>query len=302
MNAGILTQRYSPPSLPYGLLGRGDPVPMPSLTLHPEALDWQSRVIANRGTVSQQTLIAVSQFCVRIDAAGIRDRFYRLNLFCGDQLVAALVPLYLAESPWSRVRGNLTDINFNFVSGDFKNIGIGSGLDGNGSNKGLFTGILGTSLSGDNTHLGCGLADNRAAAQNRYVMGVGSGTQAHAILAISANVGPYCATLGSHAFNSTANFGDYVVASRLATGNIVAAWPSFYRNGIVSGTAATSADNFSSANRDHAVFGGNLGVGAPANHAPVRLNWYSIGLTMTQAQVTAFNNAVTNFSLELNRA
>jgi hypothetical protein len=37
----------------------------------------------------------VSKFCSAIASAGIRDRFYRLNLFCGSNLNAALVPLYL---------------------------------------------------------------------------------------------------------------------------------------------------------------------------------------------------------------
>lgn len=56
---------------------------------HPEAQDWRNRVITNGGTVSGSTLTAVSNFCRSIDAAGLRDRFYRLNLFCGTGLSAA---------------------------------------------------------------------------------------------------------------------------------------------------------------------------------------------------------------------
>ncbi len=61
---------------------------------HSEAAAWRSAVIANGGSVSTSTVRAVSNFCAAIDAAGIRDRFVRLNLFCGDNLNAALVPLY----------------------------------------------------------------------------------------------------------------------------------------------------------------------------------------------------------------
>ena len=68
--------------------------PTASRRLNPEAQDWINRVYANGGTVSQSTASAVSTMCDAIDAAGIRDRFYRLNLFCGDNLNAALVPLY----------------------------------------------------------------------------------------------------------------------------------------------------------------------------------------------------------------
>ena len=59
-----------------------------------DAADWIRRVEANGGTVSTSTANAVTDFCNAIDAAGIRDRFYRLNLFCGTGLNAALVPLF----------------------------------------------------------------------------------------------------------------------------------------------------------------------------------------------------------------
>jgi len=59
-----------------------------------DAQDWVNRVYANGGTVSAATANAVNDFANAIDAAGIRDRFYRLNLFCGTGLNACLVPLY----------------------------------------------------------------------------------------------------------------------------------------------------------------------------------------------------------------
>jgi hypothetical protein len=65
----------------------------PRATVHPEAAAWAARVVANGGTVGN-SLAAVSKFCAAIASAGIRDRFYRLNLFCGSNLNAALVPLY----------------------------------------------------------------------------------------------------------------------------------------------------------------------------------------------------------------
>ena len=64
------------------------------VSLHPEAVAWRDAVVDNGGSVSGATLAAVSDFCNAIDAAGIRDRFYRLNLFAGTGLNAALVPLY----------------------------------------------------------------------------------------------------------------------------------------------------------------------------------------------------------------
>jgi hypothetical protein len=60
-----------------------------------DAQDWVNRVYANGGTVSSATAAAVNTFCDAIDAASLRAAMYRTNLFCGGNLNAALVPLYL---------------------------------------------------------------------------------------------------------------------------------------------------------------------------------------------------------------
>jgi hypothetical protein len=118
VNNGILTYGYSPISLPNGLLGIPRPIPLPEQFFHPEAQVWRARVLANGGTFKASTLAAVSRFCFAIDAAGIRDRFYRLNLFCGDNLQACLVPLYRGPTSGGTQYGTPTDINVNFVNAD----------------------------------------------------------------------------------------------------------------------------------------------------------------------------------------
>lgn len=137
-----MTQGPSPIPLPSGLLGRPTPLPLPDQAWHPEALDWMNRVRANGGGVSQSTMAAVNRFCVDIDAASLRDRFYRLNLFCGSNLLACLVPLYRATTPTGAVLGNATDTNNNFVSADYVEYGEPfAGLKGNGTTKYLNTGV-----------------------------------------------------------------------------------------------------------------------------------------------------------------
>jgi len=87
-------------------------------------------------------MAAVSDFCRAIDAAGIRDRFYRLNLFAGTGLNAALVPLYRGPTYGGTDYGNATDTNNGpFVSGDYTETGASGGLLGDGSGKYLDTGL-----------------------------------------------------------------------------------------------------------------------------------------------------------------
>ena len=116
---------------------------VPRATAHPEASAWRSLVVANGGSVSATTLRAVSNFCAAIDAAGIRDRFARVNLFCGDSLNAALVPLYRSFTFGGQSLGNATDTNNAFVGvgTDYAETGAGGGLQGNGTSKRLDTGL-----------------------------------------------------------------------------------------------------------------------------------------------------------------
>ena len=119
--------------------------------VHPEANAWRTAVVANGGSVSASTMKAVSAFCTAIDKAGIRDRFYRLSLFCGTGLNACLVPLYRGPSRTGTQYGNTTDTNTGpFVSGDYTE---SSGLKGNGSSKYLDTGVAMTFLGTNQLHM-----------------------------------------------------------------------------------------------------------------------------------------------------
>jgi hypothetical protein len=111
---------------------------------HPEAIQWVNNAQNNGGNVSFQTLDAVSDFCYSIDYAGIRDRFSRLNLFCGINLAAALVPLYTYFDT-TDILGGDTDTNYSFVEGDYSS---STGLTGDGNNTVLDIGMSEYSSTG----------------------------------------------------------------------------------------------------------------------------------------------------------
>jgi hypothetical protein len=129
--------------------------PTASGATHPDARDWATRVTANGGTVSSTTLAAVSKFCADIAKAGIRDRFARLNLFCGNSdasLNAVRTPLYIADTLGGSNFGSAMDANNNFVSGDYAETGSSGGLTGNGTNKSLDTGFITSNLTFSDSH------------------------------------------------------------------------------------------------------------------------------------------------------
>src|SRR6478736_153668 len=109
-----------------------------------DAVAWAIAVLAAGGTYSVSTLAAVSNFCVSAKAASLWTKLNRVNLFCGDQLAAALVPLKVGG-------GSATDTNVNFVGGDYTEA---TGLTGNGTTKYLRTGHVLTSLPAQSTSLG----------------------------------------------------------------------------------------------------------------------------------------------------
>ena len=112
-------------------------------TLHHEALAWRTAVQNNGGTVRATTLRAVSNFCTAIGAAGIRSKFLRLNLVCGNNLAAARVPLYRGASATGTQYGSAVDTNVGpFTSADYSE---STGITCDGTTKAFDTTLtLGT--------------------------------------------------------------------------------------------------------------------------------------------------------------
>lgn len=291
-------------------LGRGvrtiyDAATFASVT-NPDAAAWVQAVYASGGSVSVATATAVNTFCNAIDSAGLRDRFYRLNLFCGDNLQACMVPIYRGPTLGGTQYGHLIDANVNFVSGDYVERGSSAGLTGNGTNKWLNTGVAANLFSINNSHLGYGL---RAAfsADASYPSAIGAQdapTNPNRYWLIQyrrANADPIasCGEYSSgHLFGPTSN------GTNRTPSNIVASYPRYFENATQVGATATGYANFTTSN-PIAVFGASSSAttilttfGQVAN---ARLDWYSVGLGMSSSQVAAFNSCLSTFQASLSR-
>jgi hypothetical protein len=308
VNDGIIKPTRQLAAIPQGLLGNPTPIPMPDQAWHPEAVDWRLRVIKNGGSVSDATTKAVSVFCTAIDLAGLRDRFYRLNLFCGNGISAALVPLFRGPVAGGTAIGNATDTNNNFVSADYNETGNACGLNGNGTNKSLNTGLTASPFSSfRNLHLGLGLRKTSTlAAALRVAIGVYRPSQGRgwwiAARRSDSDAVPNCAF---GAYDTASNCcGDPVFTAALNVGNIVASWPGMSRKGDATGVAATTGNSSQTGTAPFCVFAQRNGDSGTItdSHSDIRADWYSIGLALSAAQTVLYNDALTAFQSALNRS
>ena len=259
---------------------------------NPETLDWITRVYANGGTVSTSTANAVDAFCNAIDAAGIRDRFYRLNLFAGTGLNAALVPLYRGPSSGGTTYGNATDENYNFIPGDYTLTG---GLNSGASNtsKYLATGLANTDIrsAGDGGFFISLLTDN--AVSDRIVMGQ---RQAGALNEMIAPYSP--STAGS--YRVTATYGAQIIAyaservipGRYYGSSTAADDHKLYIDGVQSGSNTTTEVLLPTSVPDFYIFTSSSDAPAPVGqYLSARVGFYGVTRGLTATQVASLDAA-----------
>jgi hypothetical protein len=266
-----------------------------------DAQDWVNRVYSNGGTVSTSTANAVNSFCNAIDAAGIRDRFYRLNLFCGSNLNAALVPLYRGQSRTGTQYGNTTDTNVGpFVSGDYTLTG---GLNANGS-SGSSSKYLDTGLAPDDlpalssVHLAAWKGAGSIGGSTIALIGSRTSTQFWYVRqtaptdTLSGNIGHGAFATGASA-DTTAGL---VTITRNTSGLVI------YKDTT---SVATDGARTPTANaNDFTVFAfRNTDGTVSANVAwPYAMYGYSAGVHLSSADVTAYHAAFAAFNTAMGRA
>jgi len=276
--------------------------------VHPEAAAWRSAVVGNGGSVSASTMKAVSKFCADIDAAGIRDRFYRLNLFCGTGLSACLVPLYRGASLGGTQYGNTTDTNNGpFVSGDYaENVGLSKAVS---TTKHLDTGLATSALPAgviSSGHLSAAHGPlTQGGDSDPTLIGAHNGATERKSLSQSfrsATAGNeqgrwgktvnVAATDGAVGLSKPSAF---LLVQRTSATNL-----ELWRNNSLVATNTTSATGIAGITFSMLVFGLNAS-GTHSGVDALNMRHYSIGDDMTSAQIGAFYTALQTFNTALGR-
>lgn len=275
---------------------------LPGFSGFADADDWASRVTTNGGSVSAATMTAVYQFCLAIAAAGIRDRFFRLNLFAGTGLASALVPLYRGPTRTGTQHGNTTDTNANFVSGDYVETGSTGGLQGlRTATKRLETGVSPSTFSGFNFHTSAYEIVGSDTTYDNTIGAWATASNAGFSMGTSDLTTKYECSVVNNAIQltQTAIAGHYIFSQ---TGNRVGLM-------IGSGGQITTAyvgganliSDWSAATWGISVFALQSAAGTFVNYSSSRLGGYSIGLSLTAAQAAAFYAAMEQFQAAMGR-
>ena len=261
-----------------------------------DAQNWIDRVYANGGTVSSATAGAVNSLCDSLDASGVRPLMYRMGIFAGSNLNAALVPLYRGPSLGGTQYGNATDTNVGpFVSGDYADA---TGLAG-GSGKYLRTGLTQTSVG-----LACHLAFyDCAKPTNAYANRVGSrgagDANEHQITNVDVATTMHYGS-GPVAGNGRAISTGYTQAGAFWLGiNPSATSAILYKNGVSAATASPPARTAQSVEYWLFALNNNGSIDSPMTTG--RSGGYSIGLSMDATQAAAYNTAMQAFQTSLTR-
>ena len=267
---------------------------------HPDVETWLNTLSLSGGTASSSTISALNTFCNSIDSAGLRRKFYRLNLFCGDNLNSCLVPLYVG-SWWNEpCIGFSIDQNFNFTSADYNETGANCGLQGNGSNKYLNTGLLSSILPISNRHL---YVEERTLPGN-YHISIGiryAGDAIQQSRAFYVYRDPSNRTSFAFAESSNLLVNNHVPC-QLFCSNDAAGNGSVYRNGSLAGSGTGYAVSSSYANGTITVFGGRqIYENNVTSITSARLSSYSLGISLNSTEINTFYNIINTFNSSMGR-
>jgi len=273
----------------------------PRSTLHPEAASWASRVAANGSSVSGPTLSAVDKFVKACYANNIRDRLWRLNVFAGSGLNAALVPLFRGPLASGTQYGNTVDQSLGSPSFGDADYTASAGLVGNGTSKYLNTGFNVNNLTATSFHLASFIRGTQSITTPRALIGaLFNGVSDRYRLFLNATATPAStytifSELGKvtnvSADRANSNAG-LMLASRTTASSLT-----LYDDGVSINTSGTSTAEEVSAT-PLLVFART----GPVEYYNGIMGAYSIGAGLDATQAAAYSTAMNAFQTALSRA
>jgi hypothetical protein len=236
---------------------------------------------------------AVDRFCRSIDGAGIRDRFYRLSLLCGDNLTAARVPLYRSTSATGAILGASVDGNNSFATGDYS---VTGGIKC-GTSRSLDTGLSPDSADYATGHVSVWIQRTGTFGRGGLVSTWNTGfTQPSLSIEYASS-----ATNGWFQYYREQNpgagtvTGNHLLVTRRTTTD--QAW---YQNGNLGAQDTTSSTTTATSSIPWHI--GARRVGTSIESFPnENITHYSIGRSLTAAQITSFYSALQTFMTALDR-
>ena len=247
--------------------------------LDEEVFDWAyERIPANGGVIKDDHVDAINTFMSSLKAeAGLRQSIKRLNVFGGQSMLSAVVPLI-------RDFGETVDTNINF--NDFQ---LNDGLNANNSTY-LDTGTkMGDipDMSFTDAHVAVDFKGILNDQINSYAISNGS-------LKLDITSTSLKLDIEDVSASSSSPIAGFILGSRLSNTDAI-----LYKNGTSEATISNGGASSLPSN-DFVVFGdviNNLGVPS----FPSRMTLYSIGRGLSSSQVTAYNNAVKILNKSLKR-
>lgn len=269
---------------------------------HPDVTNWLNTISLVGGSASSTTISALNTFCNSIDAAGLRNKFYRLNLFCGNNLASCLVPLYV-NTVWNLpVLGFSVDTNFNFVAADYVESGSTGGLKGNGSNKGLLTGLK-QSMIGFLYNIHCSTYFETSDGSSATMRYCGCFATNHTLMnetssnTIGGRVGDNFYFSGTLSASPAGNQGGHHITSRTLQNDA-----RHFRNGVSIVQRTDSITATTETSQQYGVFGAATdNIGGFNSLTSRRLRSYSFGLGFSASEALAYYNALQTFQTSLGR-
>lgn len=252
--------------------------------IHPDTLDYRSRLVSNGGTISDADLTAVDVFVKEVYGNGLRSLLLDVSPLAGNNLAAALTKLWHP----SGVQGVLT--NNNFVGADYTRT---TGLQGNGMTKYLDTGFIPSNFLAQSASLG--VYTRSTTAEN----GADISAPGYVLFSKWGDGITYF-----DCYNGTVGQGRASVATAdprgLVIGSRVSATDSrIYRNANQVAAIATSGGSAPNNSIWYYAFN-NLGM--PLFFSTKSQGFFFCGLGLTAAQVTAFTRIVQNLMAAFGRS